>query len=156
MTPENENETSRRTTRMEKARKEVYEAGGISDEEDQVGMDDQDQNQNQNQSSASPLKKKAKVEIINQDFLEWNKDVVEPCFVIALEVLVSSLIFFPHLQQAEQSEIEPNQMRLFRICFFWPVATGRSWAFDILVRRTLTTQLDVARSTLSLHLDAFP
>lgn len=30
-----------------------------------------------------------KVEIINKDFLEWNQDVVEPCFVVALEVLVS-------------------------------------------------------------------
>lgn len=30
-----------------------------------------------------------KVEIINKDFLEWDKDVVEPCFVVALEVLVS-------------------------------------------------------------------
>lgn len=30
-----------------------------------------------------------KVEIINKDFLEWDQDVVEPCFVAALEVLVS-------------------------------------------------------------------
>lgn len=34
------------------------------------------------------------VEIVNQSFLEWEDDVPEPCFVIALEVLVSCLCLF--------------------------------------------------------------